>query len=81
MYAAFPSDLLKTKCLAVVRVDFHGKVHVEFIAGELYDRRSGRTIWVLVYQGHMRLLLPPQEEGGSYPQPGAFAAAEEPQQQ
>ena len=45
--------------LHIVRVDFWGEASVETLSGLDAHTRDGVHVWLLIWQGHMRLLLPP----------------------
>ena len=61
MYAALPPDLLKSKALGAIRVDYYGRAAAELIVGAEFTRREEDILWVLIHKGHMRALVPPKE--------------------
>ena len=58
--AAFPDRVFAPYALAIVRVDHRGSTALEVLDGANYDSSPESTIWLLVSQGHMRLLHPPR---------------------
>ena len=62
MYAALPPDLLRSKALGAVRVDYYGRAAVELIIGAEFTRREEDILWVLVHKGHMRVLVPSEPD-------------------
>ncbi|CAE7199753.1 unnamed protein product, partial [Symbiodinium necroappetens] len=56
--AAFPPSLAQTLALSIVRLDSWGRPAVETLLGAAADARQPRVAWLLVYEGHMRLLIP-----------------------
>ena len=58
--AAFPDRVFAPYALAIVRVDHRGSTALEVLVGANYDSSPESTIWLLVSQGHMRLLHPPR---------------------
>ncbi|CAE8697726.1 unnamed protein product [Polarella glacialis] len=57
--AACPPASLAELCLAIVRVDARRRPTVETVCGVNFGGATDRQVWLLVYKGHMRLLLPP----------------------
>ena len=56
--AAFPSDQLLGYDLHVVRMAADGDLTTEMITGVLSPGKEAQAIYLLVHQGHMRLLAP-----------------------
>ena len=58
--AAFPDPIFAPYALAIVRVDHRGSTALEVLVGANHDSSPESTVWLLVSQGHMRLLHPPR---------------------
>ena len=60
-FAAFPPWLLEEMALRVIRVDYYGRVAWSSIVGAKAKANRPLHGWVLIYRGHMRLLIPPKD--------------------
>ena len=56
--AAFPPEELASVAVHVVRLDAWKRPTVEALTGCTADTRRPLVVWLLVYDGHMRLLVP-----------------------
>lgn len=57
--AAFPPHLYEEYRFHIVRLDPQGTLTTEEIIGTRWTRKKNYDVWLLVHQGHMRLLRPP----------------------
>ena len=62
--AAFPSEFFADVGFNIIRMDPHGGVTTERIEGCGYHSPKSPDLWLLVSEGHMRLLRP----SSSFPQ-------------
>ena len=56
--ATFPTTMLANLTVNVVRVGYWGEIRWTPLVGSETDVRGGPQAWVLIYRGHMRLLIP-----------------------
>ena len=59
MYAVLPPSLLRSKTLGVITTSSQGPPEADLIIGTEFDGAEENTLWVLVHENHMRMLVPP----------------------